>query len=521
MLLAVGFVILATPKYTAVAALLTETNRATPAPSDARQEGTIDTAIIDSQIAILNSEGIARAAIGKLKLADDPEFNKPGLLGRLQGLIGLAGSRDENEVADAVMTRFKRGLTVSQVGHGYIAEISVTSLDAKKSADIANAIADAYIQDQLGAKLLAAQRAGKWMEDWTEKSRREANDASRAVDEFRAANSGATSEPNSRAENLQGLEKTAESKRSAYETVRTRSGRLRQFVEDQAFPFTQARIITEAQPPASPSYPKTAFILLGAIAASGLAGVSVAYARELLDGRLRSADQFHELFGIRRVVTVPWPQRRAPAADVDRSVLAFWRSGTADAAIWRIKAAVDRHVSGGHPRLVMFVSPRHCDGRATLLRAFAEVLVKAGERTLLIDGDSIRAALTKALTPNRQVSKGPRGESGAGFRPLAVDGFGFLPAARSSGVDDFLTRIKSRDAMAHLGELYDYVLIDLPPMLESGQTAAMMTVGSSSCVLVVHSDCSSSDDVARGLELSLLDADQITTAALITSSPER
>src|SRR5690349_8768038 len=163
LLLAVAYLISATPKYTAVAALLTETNRALPTPSDARQEGLVDTAVINSQIAILNSEGIARKVIAKFKLADDPEFSGPGLLGQLSDVIGLAGAPDENQISDTVMTRFKRNLVVRQVERSYIAEISFTSQDAKKSADIANAIADAYLQDQLGAKLLAAQRAGKWM----------------------------------------------------------------------------------------------------------------------------------------------------------------------------------------------------------------------------------------------------------------------------------------------------------------------------------------------------------------------
>ena len=181
LLLAVAFVSFVTPKYTAVAALLTETNRAPPAPSDTRQEGLVDTAVIESQIAILSSEGIARTIVTKLKLADDPEFSKPGLLGSLMRMVGLAGDRDENEIAETVMNRFMRGLAVKQVGRGYIVEIAFTSKDAKKSAEIANSIADAYIQDQLGAKLLAAQRAGKWMEDWTEKSRREASDAARAL----------------------------------------------------------------------------------------------------------------------------------------------------------------------------------------------------------------------------------------------------------------------------------------------------------------------------------------------------
>jgi len=521
MLLALAFVILVTPKYTAVTALLIETNRAPPAPSDVREAGIVDTAVIESQIAILNSEGIARMVIAKLKLIDDPEFTKPGLLGQLISQITFADAPDEDQIADNVMTRFKRNLAVSQVGHGYMMEVAFTSRDSKKSADIANALSEAYIQDQLNAKLLAAQRAGQWMEDWTEKSRREASDAARAVDEFRSANRGAPADSASAA-NLQGLEKAAESKRNAYETVRTRSGRLRQFVEDQAFPYTQARIVSDAKPPVKPSFPKTAIILLGALAGSSLAGVGAAYARELLSKRLHSADQLHGILGVHRVVTVPWPKRRSPRSDVDNSVLAFCRSNAANAAIWRIKAAVDRQVGGALPRLVMFVSPRHCDGRALLLRAFAEILAKTGARTLLIDADTTRAALTTALKLDRQVMKGrlARGESGTGLRPLAIDGFDFLPAVRSSGIDDLLGCIKSSEAMARLGEVYDYVLVDLPPMLESGETAAMITAASG-CVLVAHSDCSSIDDVARGLELSLLDPEQIATAALIVPSLER
>ncbi len=48
----------------------------------------------------------------------------------------------------------------------------------------------------------------------------------------------------------------------------------------------------------------------------------------------------------------------------------------------------------------------------------------------------------------------------------------------------------------------------------------MMTLASG-CVLVAHSDCPSIADFARELELNLLNPEQITTAALLTSSPER
>jgi uncharacterized protein involved in exopolysaccharide biosynthesis len=527
LLFAVAFVALATPKYTAIAAVLMETNRAPPAASDGRQEGLVDTAVVDSQIAILNSDGIARAVIAKLRLGDDPEFNKPGLLGQLKEMIGIAGARvdpDDNEVSEAVMTRFKRGLSVTQIGRGYIAEISFTARDPQKSADIANAIADTYIQDQLGAKLSAAQRAGKWMDDWATKSRQEASEAARAVDDFRTANRNELAASNSTAAaSLQGLEKTAESKKGAYETVRTRSGRLRQFVEDQAFPFTQARIISQAQPPASPSFPKTPLILLGAIVGSGLVGASAVYARELLDKRLYSADQLYDLVGIRPAVTVPWPKHRSAAANVDRNVLAFWRGDAANASFWRLKAAIDRRVAGTPPRLVTFVSARHCDSRAALAHALTEVLVKSGGRTLLIDADTVHAALTTALMQDRQAAKirRLRDESESGLRPVAVgEGFDFLPAARRSGVADLLACFRSREMMRRLGDNYDYVLIDLPPMLECGEASAMTTVGNG-CILVAHSNCSSASDIARGLELNLLDPQQVTAAAFITVTPLR
>ena len=95
-------------------------------------------------------------------------------------------------------------------------------------------------------------------------------------------------------------------------------------------------------------------------------------------------------------------------------------------------------------------------------------LAKGGGRTLLIDGDSVHGALTTALLPNRRAASARllSGESESGLRPLALEnGFDFFPAARRSGVGALLACFKSRDVVRRLGENYDYVLIDLPPML--------------------------------------------------------
>ena len=59
---------------------------------------------------------------------------------------------------------FLGSLDVRRVGTSYAIDISYTSGDPNKAARIANAVADAYIQDQLKAASLAAQKNSEWLE---------------------------------------------------------------------------------------------------------------------------------------------------------------------------------------------------------------------------------------------------------------------------------------------------------------------------------------------------------------------
>ena len=66
--------------------------------------------------------------------------------------------------------------------------ISFRSLSADRAAQIANAIADAYIDDQLEAKYQAARRAGVWLQDRLRELREQASTAERAVVNFKNKN---------------------------------------------------------------------------------------------------------------------------------------------------------------------------------------------------------------------------------------------------------------------------------------------------------------------------------------------
>ncbi len=146
----------------------------------------IDSYAMESQIEILKSENIALAVVRKLHLADDPEFGnpKPGLVGTILGSTQIASDFARERRALAVLAA---GMTVRRIGPTYVIEISFKSSNAERAAAVANAIAEAYITDQLEGKYEATRRASVWLQDRLKELGDQANDAQRAVIEFKAS----------------------------------------------------------------------------------------------------------------------------------------------------------------------------------------------------------------------------------------------------------------------------------------------------------------------------------------------
>jgi succinoglycan biosynthesis transport protein ExoP len=166
-----------------------------------------DAAQVESQVGVLKSENIASAVINKLQLTQDPEFIKPGgdLLAAISSFFsGEFESADqaapsEFELFRRAMGAFKSRLTVTRITPSYIIQIDFRSYSAERAAQIANAIADAYIVDQLEAKYRATRQAGGWLQDRIKELRTQVSDAERAVVQFKAkhniVSTGGTNRP--------------------------------------------------------------------------------------------------------------------------------------------------------------------------------------------------------------------------------------------------------------------------------------------------------------------------------------
>ena len=196
--LGIAYLILTPPRYTAKALLMLDARRAQVFQQQSVVgEMNFDDVAVASQVEILKSVNVAHAVGRNQKLADDPEFT-----GQVRSLVrsvlgGVGGAfrssapesiSSDDELFRRAVVKLRRDLSVQRVGRTYVLEISYTSLDRHKAARIANAIADAYILDQLDAKFKATRRASTWLQERINELRDEATNSDRAVQDFRVQN---------------------------------------------------------------------------------------------------------------------------------------------------------------------------------------------------------------------------------------------------------------------------------------------------------------------------------------------
>jgi succinoglycan biosynthesis transport protein ExoP len=159
-----------------------------------------DQAGVLNQVQILTSRNLAGHVIDKLSLKDDPYLadNAKGWSPYLAWLnpvnwlrmgrkTPLAQNMDSER--NAIIDVFEKHLTVAPVGLSTAIKVTFESPNAQQAARIDNAIADAYVEDQLNAKFEATQKATTWLSDRIQELSRQSQAADAAVQQYRAANS--------------------------------------------------------------------------------------------------------------------------------------------------------------------------------------------------------------------------------------------------------------------------------------------------------------------------------------------
>src|SRR6516225_2348350 len=184
------------PRYTAQAKLIIDSRKVQLFQQQSvLGEIPVESATVESQIEILKSENIALSVIKDLHLIEDPEFveSTGGIIGTAMGLIPNFfappnGSKSEAELTRRALGVFQGQLTATRAGQTYVINVGFVSLDPTRAAQVANAVADAYIVDQLEAKYETTRRAAAWLQDRLQELRGQASTAERAVVDYKTKN---------------------------------------------------------------------------------------------------------------------------------------------------------------------------------------------------------------------------------------------------------------------------------------------------------------------------------------------
>jgi polysaccharide biosynthesis transport protein len=188
------------PSYTAEAQMIIDTRKVQPFQQQQPVMGdvAIDSATVDSQVEILKSENVILAVIRNLRLTEDPEFvggaggsiisAAIGLVSQVANLFGESEPPSSFQLERRAADAFQNKLTVKRVGLTYVMSVSFRSLNADRAAQIANAVVDAYVVDQLEAKYQTTRRASVWLQDRIRELRDQASSAEAAVVTFKAKN---------------------------------------------------------------------------------------------------------------------------------------------------------------------------------------------------------------------------------------------------------------------------------------------------------------------------------------------
>lgn len=204
MILALIIMFSMTPYYTARTQILLNQADAKSSGADAvLSQMVASNALIDSQLSLITSTALLRRVVEKENLVNDPEFSGTGGRTLLSGLMGavtslFSASPPPEETATAsdepgalspeelrAIGRLRGALQVSRVKLTFVIDISVTAKSPKMAARLANAVANAYVLDQLEARYETAQRASVWLSERLATLTDQVRASEEAVAEFR------------------------------------------------------------------------------------------------------------------------------------------------------------------------------------------------------------------------------------------------------------------------------------------------------------------------------------------------
>lgn len=352
---------------------------------------------------------------------------------------------------------------------------------------------EAEISKAFGPNHMQAQRLRAQMEDYTRSIFSElsriaesyksdytvALERQRSLERSLAEISGVNAGQNEVQVKLRELERESETLRSLYDNFLQR---YQQAVQQQSFPISDVRVITPAVMPGAPSGPDKRLLIALSVGLGLMAGAGVGAVREYRDRFFRIGEQVRSELGLDFLGYLPKISRRA-AADGNHAQSSLWRrESLADyvcehalssfaETLRNVKVATDIALPDQKCKVIGVVSGLPHEGKSTVAANLANLIALQGARVLLIDGDLRNPGLTRMLAERPAygllqafVEQGALASSLIHDRSKKLSIFPFVIKRHLVNTSEILSSARFAAFLKGFRSMYDYVIIDLPPM---------------------------------------------------------
>ena len=276
---------------------------------------------------------------------------------------------------------------------------------------------------------------------------------------------------------LAALETELDANGKLYDTILSRLKETG--VQDASLVQADARIISYATVPQTPTFPRKRLIVSSAFVASTILGVLLVILLEQLDSGFRSRDQIEASTGVTVLGLVPslrsgWFSRVEPHDDIlDRPNTVLGES------FRTLRTALLLSNVDNPPRTVLVTSSVPGEGKSTTALSLARTVAKHGQKCLIIDGDLRHPSLHRAFDVDNEIGLIDYLSSNTPLEEIVqIDfrsGSHYILAGQSiPHTTDLLGSEKMRALLTALGEVYDLVVIDTPPVLALSDTLVLL-----------------------------------------------
>jgi len=271
---------------------------------------------------------------------------------------------------------------------------------------------------------------------------------------------------------------------------------------------TSVMVISEASIPGSPVKPNTMMNIAIAMLLGLMLFTLLAFLLEYLDNTLKTPEDIDREMALPTLGVIPRMDKKNQTEGIERLITSSNPKSPIAEAYRTLRTNIGFASVDKQYRTILVSSANPQDGKSTTAANLGVAMAQAGKRVILVDCDLRKPLMHKIFQQ----------ENSCGFSNLIMQGLPVSDVAKTfmenldlitSGPippnpSEMLSSAKTRSLWSELSKIYDYVLIDSPPVLAVAD-ASILASQAEGVLMVVRSG-STRNDFARRAKEQLLTA---------------